>query len=77
MVILAFTVFCDLENHRVEPPAHPPNRPVLVRLIRTGIQIVRMRPYLLSFFEANSALWVLTQFVALLWVESEAHMGMI
>src|SRR5437588_8764882 len=55
MVVFATFICSDFENQRIKLLLYPTYRPILLRQIRTLIEVVGSREYLFSFFETNPA----------------------
>jgi hypothetical protein len=73
VVELAFFVLSNLKNQRKHPIPNPTHSAELFGDLRTSVLIVRMNKDLLGFLEANAAIWVLPQSLALAWIEVETH----
>src|SRR5690242_6429387 len=75
VVVLTLIVFSNLKNESVEPARNPSNRALLLRSVKTIVEIKRVRKYLLRLFEPNTASGVRPQPFALRRVEVEPHCG--
>src|SRR6476619_5026988 len=75
VVVLTLVIFSHLKNESVEQARNPPNRALLLRSVKTIVEIKRVRKYLLRLFEPNTASGVRPQPFALRRVEAEPHCG--
>jgi hypothetical protein len=75
--IFAEAVFPDLEYHCEQPVADPPDRAVLLRFVRAPVLVMRVGEDLLRFLEADAALRVAPQRLALGLAELESHGGVV
>ena len=73
MIELAFRVFANLEDDRVEPIANPTDGAMLSGEIRTLVSVLRMKENLLSFLETDSAAGISPECLALPLIEVESH----
>jgi hypothetical protein len=73
MIELAFRIFPNLKNNRVQSTTHPPDRAMLSGKVRTLVGVIRMIEKFLNFVEADSALPVLPKSLALPLIEVESH----
>jgi hypothetical protein len=72
VIELTLIVLSDLKDQCVEPPSHPTDHAILLRVIGTAVLIVRALKNLQRLFEPNTALRVLPQPQALSRIEVEA-----
>src|ERR1700722_3257882 len=72
-VVLSFVVLSHLKNDGVQPLAHPPDGPILLRPIRAAIEVVGVRKNLFYLFESDASLRVRPQPLALALIELKSH----
>jgi hypothetical protein len=73
MVILAFSVFPNLEDDAVEAIFHPADGSVLFRNIRALVEVIRVRKDFLRLLKADPTLGIRSQPPAFSRIEVESH----
>jgi hypothetical protein len=73
MIELAFGIFSNLKNYRVQAVPDPAVGAMLHGKIRTLVGVIRMKENLLYFLEADSAFRVASKAFALSVIEMESH----
>jgi len=73
VVEFSFRIFPDLKDHRVQATPDPTDSAMLNGKIRTLVRVIGMKENLLYFLEADSALGVPPQTIALPHIEMESH----
>jgi hypothetical protein len=73
VVILALFVLGDLEDHRIQPFAYPPDGPVLLGQVGALVQVIGVREYLLNFLETDASLRIRSEPCALPAIEVKPH----
>ena len=73
MVVLSLRILSHFKDDGVKPVSNPPNGTVLLRPVRTLIQIIWVREDLLRLFEADSTPGTFPQPLALPLIKMKSH----
>ncbi len=73
MVELSFRIFPNLKNYRVQAATHPTDGAMLNGKVRTLVGVIGMKENLLYFLEADPALRIPSQALALSLIKMESH----
>jgi len=73
VVVLSLRILSHFKDDGVKPVSNPPDGTVLLRPVRTLIQVIWVREDLLRRFEANSTPGTFPQPLALSLIEMKSH----